>query len=298
MRTPRPTERPSFAQREAYRKVLAEGYAQGRLNEQELARRAGAAVHASTLADLEELIADLPRGSLPVPIEPAQRPRKRPGDGPTRRTGGRRARVLIAAALVGAFGGWVVGNITLDIQQAEAAAIALEELEREADGDGEDGLLNPALDSAQVFRVHAHAMDQEEASRIIIRGNGSTIDVPLEDRTIYNTVQVASDGSVKTRPGGTYEDEYPQAYFAPSALDPAVLATMVEKAPEIYEDVTGQAAHPTVALEVRAASNEYAGVAQGDPVVLARLGRDEYQSGGGAVVWTMTGEEILAVYEQ
>ena len=69
MSIPRPSERPSFAQRDAYRDILSEGYAQGRLDDAEFARRTGAAVAATSLARLEGLIADLPRGDLPVPVQ-------------------------------------------------------------------------------------------------------------------------------------------------------------------------------------------------------------------------------------
>ncbi|MGO1399262.1 MAG: DUF1707 SHOCT-like domain-containing protein [Brevibacterium yomogidense] len=68
MSTPRPAERPSFGQRDAYRDILSEGYAQGRLDDAEFARRTEAAVSATSLARLEGLIADLPRGGLPVPV--------------------------------------------------------------------------------------------------------------------------------------------------------------------------------------------------------------------------------------
>lgn len=64
MSIPRPAERPSFGQRDAYRDLLSEGHAQGRLDDAEFARQTEAAASATSLQRLEELIADLPRGGL------------------------------------------------------------------------------------------------------------------------------------------------------------------------------------------------------------------------------------------
>lgn len=68
MSIPRLSERPSFAQRDAHRDVLSEGYAQGRLTDDDFEVRLQLLQEATTLRDLEGLISDLPRGSIPVPV--------------------------------------------------------------------------------------------------------------------------------------------------------------------------------------------------------------------------------------
>ena len=110
---PRRSERPSFAQPDAYRDVLSDAFAQGRLNDQEFSRRLDRAASATVLGDLEELVADLPRGDLPVPAEQIRRPAREHEERTRRTSSARRGLALAAAVLVGGLAGFLGGSAAI-----------------------------------------------------------------------------------------------------------------------------------------------------------------------------------------
>lgn len=81
------SHRPSYAQREAYRDALAQAYAAGRLDDSDFEDRLNLLAMAESLADLEDLVVDVPRADIEVPAAPAAR-----SAGSRGRTGGSRSR--------------------------------------------------------------------------------------------------------------------------------------------------------------------------------------------------------------
>lgn len=318
MSIPRPSERPSFGQRDAYRDVLSEGYAQGRLNDEEFRRRSDEAASATSLRRLEELIADLPRGDLPVPAAQIRGPARRNAVKDEQTSAARRMLLLVAALLVGSLGGFLAGSAALHARAAgtvdtDTRAVGTGEADGRggdtaadgpdaADGDSDEG--NPRagvhgdIGYGDAMRAAELAADQDEMSRLTLSDTSASADVPTAAGTTYDIVSIDADGTVSTDPGGTY-GESEDGRFDASFVDPDLFAAMVLAAPDVYAQTTGNTAFAATRLDlhVPGAGLEYAGVEQGEPVVSVRLGVDEYGSGGGTVVWSVDGTSVLEVVE-
>lgn len=315
MPVPRPLERPSFGQRDSYRDILSDGYAQGRLDDAEFARRTEAAVSATSLARLEELIADLPRGGLPVPEErryghaedrdvPDRDVQGRDVQGRNAQgsAGRRRGRtplqvtlaVVTAAALVGITGGLIAGPFMAEAQQAG------DQETEDASADGaERSSTEPSFAHDDVTRAFDLAADYEEVSRILVSGTTAQLHVPTEPGTTYDVVTVDQQGRVSTEPGGTYGETEPNARIDPSTIDPDKVAAMAVAAPDVYAETTRNDGLPASRLNlgVPGSGTEYAGVEPGSPVVRVTLDLGDYGDGGGTVTWTPDGEQIVEVRE-
>lgn len=89
--------RPSFAEREAYREVLAQAYAEGRVDDEEFAARQDLVEQAQTLGELRYVAEGLPTGGLEVagPNIPAVQPDRARG------SWSRRGLLTLGAAAVG-----------------------------------------------------------------------------------------------------------------------------------------------------------------------------------------------------
>lgn len=310
MSIPRSTERPSFGQRDAYRDLLSEGYAQGRLDDAEFARRTEAAVSATSLARLEGLIADLPRGGLPVPVQ-RRRGHAEDRDVHDRAAHGRNAQgsagrgrgrtslratlaVVTAAALVGITGGLIAGPFMAEAQQTS---------DREVGDSGADeadqSSTTPSFADDDVIRAFDLAAEYDEVSRIHISGTTAQLHVPTSSGTTYDIVAVDQAGRVSAEPGGTYGEGMPDARFDPSAIDPQEIAAMVVRAPDVYAETTGNDGNTASTLDMGApgSGTEYAGVKTGSPVVRVLLDLGDYGDGGGTVTWTPDGERVVEVRE-
>ncbi|WP_198392155.1 DUF1707 SHOCT-like domain-containing protein [Brevibacterium yomogidense] len=315
MSIPRPSERPSFGQRDAYRDVLSEGYAQGRLNDEEFRRRSDEAAAATSLRRLEELIADLPRGDLPVPAAQIRGPARRNAATAEQTSAARRMLLLVAALLVGSLGGFLAGSAALHARAADTVdtdtrAVGTGEADgREADTDADGAEAdtdegNPRAGAhgdigyGDAMRAAELAAGQDEMSRLTLSDSSASAHVPTAAGTTYDIVSIDEDGSVSTDPGGTY-GESENGRFDASVVDPDLFAAMVLAAPDVYAQTTGSTALAAARLDlhVPVAGLEYAGVEPGDPVVSVQLGVDEYGSGGGTVVWSTDGTRILEVIE-
>lgn len=299
MPVPRPSHRPSFGQRDSYREVLSEGYAQGRLNDEEFARRTDAATSATSLERLEELIADLPRGELPVPVA---RGRGKAGASAGRggREGARTMRqalvaVMTAAALVGLTGGVVAAPLIDDPQSGDRGS---------SDGDttADDAQVpstTPAFAHDDVIRAFDLAADYEEVSRVLVSGTTAQLHVPTASGTTYDVVTADRQGRVSTEPGGTYGEAESGARFDPAQIDPQEIAAMAVRASTVYAGATGLDGNSADRLDLGApgAGTEYAGVEPGSPVVRVSLDLGDYGDGGGTVIWTSDGQRVLEVLE-
>lgn len=292
MPIPRPSERPSFAQRDAYREVLSDAYAQGRLGDADFRSRLDEAAQATILRDLEELVADLPRGDLPVPEAQLRGAARREAEAAQRTSTARRGLAVAASVLVGVLVGLLGGSAALfyDSDEADGAAAAAD---GGGDGDGETLLSPVTYDDAH--RAAQVASDQDEWTGLIVSDDSAEVHVPTEAGTTYDVVSVDEDGDVTTSPGGTYGDDEVAARVDGAALDGDALAAMAMAAPDVYATTTGETAHPADRIEVRVPDREFAGVAPDEPVVRVILGMDEYGGGGGTVVWTLDGDRVLEV---
>lgn len=315
MSIPRPTERPSFGQRDAYRDVLSEGYAQGRLHDDEFRRRVDEAAAASSLGRLEELIADLPRGDLPVPAAQIRAAARREANTARQTSSARRGLAVTAAVLVGALGGFLAGSAVLHARAPDTVAADTTATDSDAedtdtdtdatdaggsDGGGSDGEgAWGDVSYGDVIRAAELAADQDELSRLTVSDTTASVHVPTEAGTTYDVVSAHENGRITTRPGGTYGDDEADARIDDSVIDGDTLAAMILAAPDVYATTTGNTAHAAATLDVHVPTRslEYAGVEPGTPVVQVRLGMDEYGSGGGTVVWTVDGTRVLQVIE-
>ena len=299
MSIPRPSERPSFGQRDSYREVLSEGYAQGRLNDAEFSRRTEEALAALSLRRLEELIDDLPRGALPVPVE-----RGHGNAGAEAARGGRRGArtarrslvaVMTAAALVGLTSGLVAGPLIDDRQTGDRASV---DGDTTAD-DTQASSTTSAFAYDDVIRAFDLAADYEEVSRVLITGTSAQLHVPTASGTTYDVVTADQQGRVSTEPGGTYGEEDPGARIDPAAIDPQEIAAMAARASRVFAGTTGLDGNSSDRLDLGApgAGTEYAGVEPGAPVVRVSLSLGDYGDGGGTVIWTPDGERVLEVRE-
>lgn len=305
MSIPRPAERPSFGQRDAYRDLLSEGYAQGRLDDAEFARRTEAAASATSLQRLEELIADLPRGGLPVPVERGRghtEDRDSQGRNAQGSAGRRRGRtplqatlaVVTAAALVGITGGLIAGPFMAEAQQAGDQEV------EDASADGAElSSTTPSFAYDDVIRAFDLAAEYDEVSRIHISGTTAQLHVPTSSGTTYDIVAADQAGRVTTDPGGTYGEGVPDARFDPSAIDPEEVAAMVVQAPDVYAETTGNDGNTASTIDMGAPGSgiEYAGVEPGTSVVRVTLELGDYGDGGGTVTWTPDGERVVEVLE-
>jgi hypothetical protein len=323
---PRPSERPSFAQRDAYRDVLSDAFAQGRLNDQEFSRRIDRAASATVLGDLEELVADLPRGDLPVPAEQIRRPAREDEERTQRTSAARRGLALTAAVLVGGLAGFLGGSAAIypnagasgadDGVAADTGAAADDSAadsnaaddsaadDRAADNSAADDSAADDSPEARAFsdisygaaqRAAQLAADHGDLTGLRVTGTSASVHVPTEAGTTYDVVTLAQDGTITTEPGGTYGEDEADVQLPGNRIDGEELAAMILAAPEIYATTTGTTGHPATALDVRAPAVDYAGVAPDAPVVRVQLGLDEYGGGGGAVVWTLDGSRVLEV---
>lgn len=294
MPVPRPSHRPSFGQRDAYRDLLSEGYAQGRLDDAEFARRAEAAQTATSLERLEELIADLPRGDVPLPVARG-RGGAPGGAGQRRRRAASRSvlSLVTAAALVGLAGGIFAGPFMAEAQSGDSAEAG----DRTSDDDGSAPSTTPSFAHDDVIRAFDLAADYEQISRIIISGTSVQLHVPTASGTTFDVVTADQRGGVSTDPGGTYGEGEPDARFDPSALDPEEVAAMVVRAPDVYAETTGEDGNAASRLDLGApgSGTAYAGVRPGSPVVRVSLELGDYGDGGGTVTWTPDGGRVLEV---
>lgn len=316
---PRPSERPSFAQRDAYRDVLSDAFAQGRLNDQEFSRRLDRAASATVLGDLEELVADLPRGDLPVPAEQIRRPAREHEERTRRTSSARRGLALAAAVLVGGLAGFLGGSAAIypntGTSGADDAVAAGSEVtagvvaddaavgDSAADDSADDASATDDSPEARAFsgvsygaaqRAAQLAADHGDLTGLTVTGASASVHVPTEAGTTYDVVTITQDGAITTEPGGTYGEEA-DVQLPGDRIDGEKLASMILAAPEIYATTTGSTGHPATRLDVRAPTVDYAGVAPDEPVIRVQLGLDEYGGGGGAVVWTLDGSRVLEV---
>lgn len=314
MPIPRPSERPSFAQRDAYREVLSDGYAQGRLGDADFRTRLDAAAQATTLRDLEELIADLPRGELPIPEAQHYGSARREADVVPRASKTRRGLAVAASVLVGGLVGFLGGSATLfydsddpgDTRAGDSAAHGAEADPGgdSAGNDGDDadsdsagadsGMLGP-VSYDDVHRAAQLAADQDEWTGVIVSESSAEVHVPTESGDAYDVVSVDEDGDLTTQPGGTYGEDRAGAPVDGAPIDGEALAAMVVAAPQVYADAMGETAHPASRIEVRIPDRAFSGVAPDEPVVRVLLGTDEYGGGGGTILWTLDGDRVLEV---
>lgn len=328
MSIPRLSERPSFAQRDAYRDVLSEGYAQGRLTDDDFEVRLQLLQEATTLQDLEGLISDLPRGSIPVPVGgpdgsaagrgtlagqggAAGRGRAAgagASTGSSLGAGGqpalsRRAGLVVAAMLVLPLvaGVWV-GAMTGSAARADGEPVGHDDAIAEADSGAEAQAAIPpsdVLDYRHVARGVEFAAKNEDATSVSIRTHAVFLMIPTASGTAYDTVFLHENGTTARTPGSLYADEEAPPLVDVDDLDVDVLTAIALAAPQVYEEHTGDTGLPVDRLEVDADHTDegYAGVDPEEPVVEAWLATDEYGGGGGRVVWTLDGSRVLEVME-
>lgn len=294
----RRSDRPSFRQRDSYRDVLSDGYAHGRLNDAEFARRTEEALVATSLELLEELIGDLPRGALPVPVERGRGDaRGTAGQGRRRSPAQAAVAVVTAAALAGLAGGIIAGPFMAEAQQQGEHRTAAGDTP--ADDEGQLSSTEPSFAYDDVMRAFGLAADYEEVSRIVVSGTSAQLHVPTSSGTTYDVVTADQQGRVSTEPGGTYGEGEPNVRIDPSAIDQEEVAAMVTAAPDVFAATTGNDGHSAARLNlgVPGPGTEYAGVEPGSPVVRVTLELGDYGAGGGTVTWTPDGERVLEVVE-
>ena len=269
------------------------GSRQGRLDDAEFARRAEAAQSATSLERLEELIADLPRGAVPVPVDRG-RGAARDGAGRRRRRSRSVLSVVTAAAFVGLVGGIVAGPLMAEAQPGDRSADAGD---RTSDDGGSAPSTTPAFAYDDVIRAFDLAAEHEEVSRIVVSGTSVQLHVPTSSGMTYDVVTADQQGRVSTDPGGTYGEGEPDARFDPSAMEPEEIAAMVVRAPDVYADTTGEDGNVASRLDLGApgSGTAYAGVEPGAPVARVSLELGDYGDGGGTVTWTPDGERVLEV---
>ena len=201
---------------------------------------------------------------------------------------------MTAAALVGITGGLIAGPFMAEAQPAG---------DEEPGGAGADAAdqssTTPSFAYDDVIRAFDLAAEYDEVSRIHISGTTAQLHVPTSSGTTYDIVAVDQSGRVSAEPGGTYGDGVPDARFDPSAIDPAEIAAMVVRAPEVYAETTGNDGNTATTLDMGAPGSgiEYAGVEPGSPVVRVMLDLRDYGDGGGTVSWTPDGERVVEVRE-
>lgn len=299
MPVPRPSHRPSFGQRDSYREVLSEGYAQGRLNDAEFSRRTEEALAATSLERLEELVTDLPRGDLPVPAA-----RGRGHDGASAGRGGRGGTrtvrqsvgaVMTVAVLVGLAGGVFAAPLIDDPQPGDRGSTDGDMTAEDAQAPG----TTPAFAYDDVIRAFDLAADYEEVSRVLVSGTTAQLHVPTESGTTYDVVTADQQGRVSTEPGGTYGEAEPGARFDPVQIDPQEIAAMAVRASTVYAGATGLDGNSADRLDLGApgAGTGYAGVEPDSPVARVSLDLGDYGDGGGTVIWTSDGQRVLEVLE-
>lgn len=295
MSTPRLSERPSFVQRDAYRDVLSDGYAQGRLADEDFDERLQRVHEADHLSDLESLIADLPRGDLPVPVGrtggPASGDGTGAGDPPSLSRGSR----ILALALVGIplVAGVCLGVVTGSAGNAHESAP--DAGVREEPGSTE----SEVLEYRDVARGVEFVAQQDAPTSVSISPGMAHLEVPTEDGTAYDRVTLLRDGSVSSDPGTLYEDEEAPPLVDADDLDTDVLAAIVLAAPQVYEEVVGEAPLPVDRLSISAElfADGYAGLDAEEAVVTVWFSTDEYGAGGGRVAYELDGSRVLEVTE-
>lgn len=327
MSIPRLSERPSFAQRDAYRDVLSEGYAQGRLTDDDFEVRLQLLQEATTLRDLEGLISDLPRGSIPVPVGGPEGSAAGRGTlagqggaagrgraagagastGSSLGAGGQpalsRRAGLVAAALALSLGAGVwLGTVTGSAARADGEAVGQDDAIAESDGVVGSWAAIPesdALDYQHVARGVEFAAKNEDATSVSIRTHAVFLMIPTASGTAYDTVFLHENGTTARTPGSLYTDEEAPPLVDVDDLDVDVLTAIALAAPQVYEEHTGDTGLPVDRLEVDADHTDegYAGVDPEEPIVEAWLATDEYGGGGGRVVWTLDGSRVLEVME-
>jgi hypothetical protein len=184
MSTPRLSERPSFAQRDAYRDVLSDGFAQGRLVDEDFDVRLQLVHEADRLSDLESLISDLPRGDLPVPVGSTGGTGSDDGAGTTSMPVLSRGSKVLALVLVGIplVAGVCLGAVT------GAARIA----QQPASDAGIMGVVDTAESEVLEYRDVARGVEfvaQQDAPTTVRMSPGMVhLEVPTEDGTAYDSV--------------------------------------------------------------------------------------------------------------
>ncbi|WP_291792906.1 DUF1707 domain-containing protein [Brevibacterium sp.] len=296
MLSPRAADRPSTVQREEYRTVLAEGFAVGRLDRAEFDRRLSLAAEAATLQDLERLIADLPCGEVPVPVRPAAgAERSAQASGPPR---------WKVACGIAAVAGAVPGVFLAAANGYLAEDYATRAVERaELDEAGLLGTLaanypDAELD-AETIRTGLAAFEEqgEAASEIVIRAAHVAGEIPVGGNR-FDNVSIRPDGSSATWPGGTYRPEDGERLqFDVIALDADLIARMLEVAPVVFAEETGQvpeAAYVKVSASFR--SDAVLGTDPDSPRVMVAMHGPESGRGGGWVSWTADGQTLPEVF--
>jgi hypothetical protein len=294
--SPRAADRPSTVQREEYRTVLAEGFAVGRLDRAEFDRRLSLAAEAVTLQDLEQLIADLPRGEVPVPLQPAA------GAERSAQASGR-PRWKVACGIAAA-AGVVLGVLLAAANGYLAEDYATRAVERaELDEAGLLGTLDANYPDAELdaetIRTGLAAFGEqgETASEIVIKAAQVTGEIPVGGNR-FDNVSIRPDGSSATWPGGTYRlrDEE-RIQFEVAELDPDLIGRMLEVAPVVFAEETGrlpEAAYVKVSASFR--SDAVRGTDPDSPRVMVAMHGPESGRGGGWVSWSADGQTLLEVF--
>lgn len=299
MHQPRLTDRPSFAQRDAYRDVLARGYAEGRLDDAEFEARVGRMDRCETVEGLERQVADLPRGELPRPegaraaglrTSRAQDPRTRMEEPRARRTR-RWVGLFAVAAAVGALGGALAAGGAPSQEGSGDGQPASEAIAADAEAES-------AIDRSSVlWAFEALGEQSAEASLLSLSPGYLYAEVPAAGSR-YDALYLREGGAPERSPGGTFEPgTRGSLVFETRMLDPELIAAMVEAAPEVYERTAGvSGARPEgVHVRMHPAESAYAGVDPALPLVEVRMSADDYGEGGGDVVWSADGSALVEV---
>lgn len=295
MSTPRLSERPSFAQRDAYRDVLSDGFAQGRLADEDFDVRLQLVHEADRLSDLESLISDLPRGDLPVPVGSAGGPGSGAGAGVAGMPALSRGSKVLALVLVGIP---LVAGVCLG-----AVTVAARNAQQPASDAGIVGVVDAEESEVLEYRDVARGVEfvaQQDAPTTVRMSPGMVhLEVPTEDGTAYDSVVLLRDGRVSSDPGTVYADEEAPPLVDADDLDADVLAAIVMAAPQVYEEHVGEVPLPVDRLSISAdhVDDGYAGFDAEEPVVTVWFSTDEYGAGGGRVVYALDGSRVLEVTE-
>jgi len=297
--TPRLDERASFSDRDAYRDVLTEAYGEGRLDDETFARRSAVLEDSVTFAQLEELIADLPRGDIPVPqgtfesrrddvgrLTAGVRERARARGEEKRRS--RRGTLVATACLVGGslVAGGIIGAVDVNASSYSNGTAQTRDQWQEQEQEEQQRY----YEAANISKVRdALVKTHKQASQIDFDGRfaGAKLRTSPSSRK-YDELQFGDDpSSFESKPGGIEESDR-DVFFDPSTIEPEAIQGMVRTASEMTDGRKVQSVIITVG------ALDYVQQQPGKPVVTVSVEGDEYGSGATRYTWTPDGNALLS----
>src|SRR5699024_1163273 len=158
---------------------------------------------ATSLGRLEELIADLPRGDLPVPAAQIRGPARRDAEAAGRASSARRGLMLAAAVLLGGLGGFLAGSAALHARTADTVdtdtrAVGTGDADADTSGGNPPAGVHGGIGYGDVMRAAELAAGQDEMSRLTLSDTTASAHVPTSAGTTYDIVSIDTDGSMST----------------------------------------------------------------------------------------------------